>query len=76
MYRCELCNTNLLDRNKTKHNRTKKHKHYSNLISNRYVIKNVEKINFKDVFKTYFTAHEGKFNFFTVQFSLSLGEGK
>ena len=25
MYRCELCNTNLLKRNKTKHNQTKKH---------------------------------------------------
>ena len=42
MYRCELCNTNLLKGNKTKHNQTKKHKCYSNLILNRYAIKNVE----------------------------------
>ena len=52
MYKCELCNTIMLDRNKTKHNQTKKHKYYSNLILNRYAIKNVEVNNFKDVFKT------------------------
>ena len=64
MYRCELCNTNLLERNKTQHNRTMKHNYYSNLILNRYVIQNVEVIKFKDVFNPYFTAHTRKFNFF------------
>ena len=42
MYRCEKCNTYLLERNKTKHNQTKKPKYYSNLILNQYVMKNVE----------------------------------
>ena len=37
-YRCELCKTILLKRNKTKHNQTKKHKYFSNHIKNRYVI--------------------------------------
>ena len=46
MYRCELCNTNLLNRNKTKHNQTKQHKYYSNLLLNRYAIKNVEVIKY------------------------------
>ena len=63
MYRCELCNTYLLERNKTKHNQSKKHKYHSNLIINRYVIKNVEVIKFKDVFNPYFTTHARKFNF-------------
>ena len=63
MYRCELCNTIVQNRNKTKHNQTKKHKYYSNLILSRYVIKNVEVSKFKDVFNPYFTTHTRKFNF-------------
>ena len=50
MYRCELCSTILQKRNKTKHNQSKKHKYYSNLILNRYVIKNVKVNEFKDIF--------------------------
>ena len=57
MYRCELCNVFLQKRNKTKHTQTKKHKHYSNLILNRYVIKNVELANFIYVFNPSFTHH-------------------
>ena len=72
MHRCELCNTYLLERNKTKHNQTKKHKYYSNLKLNRYVIKNVEVKKFKDVINPYFTAHTRKFNFFTVSILLRL----
>ena len=59
-------------KNKTKHNQTKKHNYYSNLILNRYVIKIVEVIKTKDVFSPYFTSHTRKFNFFTL--SILLGE--
>ena len=75
MYKCELCNTTLLERNKTKHNQSKKHKYYSKLILNRYVIKNVEIIKFEDVFNTYFIEHTRKFNFSTVQISVRFCEG-
>ena len=70
MYRCELCNLVLSKRNKTKHNHTKKHKYYSNLILNRYVTKNVEVNKFKDIFNPYFVALSEKFNFFEVLVSL------
>ena len=50
MYSCELCNSKLLKRDKTKHNQTKKHNYYPNLILNRYVIKDVEVVSFKDIF--------------------------
>ena len=64
MYICELCNTILLERNKTKHKQTEKHKYYSNLIINRYVIKDVKVIRFKDIFNPYFIEHTKKLNFF------------
>ena len=70
MYKCELCNTNMLERNKTKHNQTKKHKQYSNLILNRYVIRDVDVIKFKDTFNTYFIEHTKKNTFFKVCISL------
>ena len=76
MYRCELCNTFLEERNKTKHNQTKKHNFYSNMILNRYVIKNVEVIKFKDLFNPYLTARTRKFNFFTVSILLRLYDGE
>ena len=76
MYRCELCSIFMLERNRTKHNRTKKHKYYSNLILNRYVIKNVEVINFNDVFNPYFFEQTKKINFYRVRITLGLYEGE
>ena len=75
MYTCDLCNTIVQKRNKTKHNQTKKQKCFSNLILNRYVIKNVEVIKFKDVFNPYFTTHTRKFNYFTVSNLLRIYDG-
>ena len=63
MLRCEFCNTIMLERNKTKHNRTKTHKYYSNLILNRYVIKNIEVSKFKDVLNPYFIELQQKLIF-------------
>ena len=62
--------------NKTKHNQTKKHKYYSYLILNRYVIKKVEVIKFKDVFNPYLTAHTRKFKFFTISILLREYDGE
>ena len=63
MFRCELCNTFLQERYKTKHNQSKKHKYYSNLILNRYVMKDVEVIRFEDIFNPYFIEHTKKIQF-------------
>ena len=75
MYRCELCNLNLFFRNKTKHNQSKKQKYYANLILNRYVIKNVKVIKFKNRFNPYFNTHTRKFNSYTVHITLRDYEG-
>ena len=66
----------MLERNKTKHNQTKKHKYYSNLMINRYIIKINEVIKPKDVFNPFSTAHTRNFNFFTVRITLRLYEGE
>ena len=70
MYRCDLFITIVQRKNKTKHNQSKKHKYYSNLILNRYVIKNVEVIKIKDVFNPYIIEHTIKITFFTVHITL------
>ena len=66
MYRCKLCNETTLNSSKTKHHQSKKHRYYSNLILNRYVIENVEVIKFKDVFNPYFIEHTRNFIFFRI----------
>ena len=76
MYRCELCNTILQKRNKIKHNQTKKHKYYSNLIINRYVNKNVEVNKFKDEFNPSFVPHTRKFTSFTIHISIRFFENE
>ena len=50
------------------------HKYYSNLILNRFVIMNVEVSKYKDVFNTYFMPPTRKFNFFTIQITLTAFE--
>ena len=75
MYRCDLCNTIVQKRNKTKHNRSKKHKYYSNLILNRYVIRSVEVNKFKDVFNSYFIEHTRNFNLFSVNIIIRIYDG-
>ena len=65
MLRGKLCNVTLSKRNTTKHNQSKKHENYSNLILNRYVIKNVEVNKFKDILISFFTAHTKKNSIFS-----------
>ena len=73
MYRCDICDIYLLKGNKTKHEQSKKHKYYySNMILNRYVIKNVKISEFKDEFNPNFIEHSRKFNFFTISIFLRL----
>ena len=75
MYTFDICDTTLLNRNKTKHKQSKKHEYYFNLILNRYVNKNVEVSKFEDEFNPYFIAHTRKINFFTVSISSGFYDG-
>ena len=67
MEECNICLTKIKKRNKNKHQRSKKHKYFlSNLIINKYIVKNNETNNFKDIFKIYYLNHKKKLNSFTV----------
>ena len=73
-FRCNLCNVTLLKRYKSKHNQSKKHKYFSILILNRYVIKRVKVNEFKDIFKPYFINLQEKLFFFSVSVVLKFDD--
>ena len=52
MEECDICLTKIKKRNKNKHQQSKKHKDFlTNLIINKYIVKNNEINSFKDIFK-------------------------
>ena len=63
----DICLTKRNKRKKNKHEQSKKHKFfYSNLIINKYIVKNYENEKFKDSFQSYYDKHKKKFDNFTV----------
>ena len=44
----------------------KKHKYFSNLIINKYIVRNPEINKFKDIIQSYYDEHKRKFDNFTV----------
>ena len=67
MMKCEICHSLIQRKNKTKHDNTKKHKYYSNLILNTYFVNDVKLDEYKDLLSKYFFDHMKKFNSFTVR---------
>ena len=67
MYECDICLAKNNKRNKNKHEQFKEHKYYySNLIINKYIVKNNDINKFKDILQSYCDEHKKKFNEFTV----------
>ena len=66
MEECNICLTKLKKRNKNKHEQSKKHKSFSNLIINKYIVKNDENNKFKDILHSYYDKHKMKYENFTV----------
>ena len=60
MYRCRECDTISKKKNKTKQDQSKKDKYFSNLILNKYVIKDIPVDKFKDITQ-YYNKHIKKF---------------
>ena len=54
MEECNICLATIKKRNKTKHEQSKKHKYFlSNLIINKYIVKNNEIDKYKDILQSY-----------------------
>ena len=63
----DICLSRLKERNRNKHEQSKKHTYFlPNLIINEYFVKNNEFDQFKAIFKSHYVNHEEKFNSFTV----------
>ena len=64
---CDICPTKIIKRNKKKHEQSKQHKcHYSNLIINKYILRNYENEQLKDIFQSYYDKLKKKLDNFTV----------
>ena len=61
------CHSILQRKNKTKHDNSKKHKYFSNLILKTYFVKDVKLYEFKDVMCKYYFDRKKKFNSFAVR---------
>ena len=59
MYECNICLTKIKKRNKNKHEKLMKHKYIlSNLIINKYIVKNNEIDKFKEIVQSYYEKHK------------------
>ena len=66
MEKCNICLTKIKKRNKNKHEQPKKHKIFSNLILNKYNVRNPEIDKFKDINQSYYDEYKKKFDNFTA----------
>ena len=67
MEECNICLTTNKKTKKNKHQQSKKHNYFlSNLIINKYVVRNDENDIFKEIFQSYYDKHKINFNKFNV----------
>ena len=67
MHECDICLAKIKKRNKNKHEKSMKHRYFlSNMIVNKYIVKNIDINKFKDILQSYCDEHKKKFNEFTV----------
>ena len=67
MYECSICLAKIKKRNKNKHEKSMKHRYFlSNMIVNKYIVKNNDNNKFKDILQSYCDEHKNKFNEFTI----------
>ena len=66
MEECIICLSEIKKRNKNKHEQSKKHKCFSNLIINKYIAKVCEFYIFKDIIQPHYSIHKKKIDNFTI----------
>ena len=64
--KCHECNTTIEKKYKSKHEQSKKHKYFANLVLSRCVIKDMAVDKFKDAITLYNNEHIKKIDIFTV----------
>ena len=63
MYECNFCLTKIKKQNKNKHEKSMKHRYFlSNMIVNKYNVKNNDITKFKNILQSYYDEHKKKFN--------------
>ena len=68
MEECDICLTKIKKRNKKRNQESKKHKYFlSNLIINKYIVRNDEIDKFKDILQSYYDKHKKRFDNFAVR---------
>ena len=68
MEECVVCLTKTKKQNKNKHEQSKKHSFFLNLIINKTILKKEESDKFKDIIQSYYDKH--KKNLMTFLFAL------
>ena len=63
--KCNECNTIIKKKYKSKHDQSKEHKYFADLVLNTYVIKGIGVNKFKDTITLYYNEHTKKFDIFT-----------
>ena len=67
MYECDICLAKIKKRNKNKHEKSMKHRYFfSNMIVNKYIVKNSDINKFKGFLQSYCDEPKKKFKEFTV----------
>ena len=51
--KCHECNTTIKKKKKTKYEQSKENKHFSNLVLNKYIVKDIAVGKFKDIITSY-----------------------
>ena len=68
MYECDICRAKIKKRNKNKHEKSMEHRYFlSNMIVNKYIVKNKDINKFKDIPQSYYDEHKKKMNEYTVK---------
>ena len=67
MYECSICLAKIKRGNKNKHEKSMKHRYFlSNMIVDKYIVKNKDNNKFKDILQSYCDEHKNKFNEFSI----------
>ena len=66
MEECNLCLSEKTNKNRKKHEQSKRHRYFSNLIINKNMIRNPEIDKFRGIIQSDYDKHKRKFDDFTV----------